>query len=128
MAKKPTRSKADDGMTSPPAAAPKVRARAQRELGGAIANREPEREQPNRFAAGPESISDQNDPDRVQQAPGDAVAARQEPDERSSGSSEEPSVEAIRRRAYEMYLERGGDHGLDFDDWVRAEQELRRGR
>ena len=29
-------------------------------------------------------------------------------------------------RAYEMYLERGGQHGLDFDDWVRAERELRR--
>jgi DNA helicase HerA-like ATPase len=56
---------------------------------------------------------------RVQQAPGDAVAAR---------PSTEPSDDDIRARAYEMYLERGGDHGLDFDDWVRAERELRQRR
>ena len=39
---------------------------------------------------------------------------------------EDPTDEDIRARAYEMYLERGGDHGLDFDDWVRAERELKR--
>jgi Protein of unknown function (DUF2934) len=134
MAKKPTRSKADDGMTAPPAAAPKVRARAQRELGGAIANREPEpqAEKLNSLSAGPESISGQmtDAADRVQQAPGDAIAARSEQDRehRTRDSASEPTVDAIRMRAYEMYLERGGDHGLDFDDWVRAEQELRQGR
>ena len=37
-----------------------------------------------------------------------------------------PTDEEIRARAYEMYLERGGHHGLDFDDWVRAERELKR--
>jgi hypothetical protein len=55
--------------------------------------------------------------DRVQQAPGDALAAR---------PAEEPTDEDIRARAYQMYLERGGLHGLDLDDWVRAERELRR--
>jgi hypothetical protein len=64
-----------------------------------------------------ESAADQ--PQRVQQAPGDAVAAR------PIGG---PSDEEIRARAYEMYLERGGHHGLDFDDWVRAERELRQRR
>ena len=39
-----------------------------------------------------------------------------------------PTDEEIRARAYEMYLERGGDDGLDFDDWVRAERELRQRR
>jgi hypothetical protein len=38
----------------------------------------------------------------------------------------DPTDEEIRARAYEMYLERGGHHGLDFDDWVRAEHELKR--
>ena len=47
-----------------------------------------------------------------QQAPGDTF--------------EDPTDEEIRARAYEMYLERGGHHGLDFDDWVRAERELKR--
>jgi hypothetical protein len=78
----------------------------------------------NSVADGPESISAAlapQDPDhaedRVQQAPGDAVAAR---------PAGEPTDDDIRARAYEMYLERGGRHGLDFDDWVRAERELRR--
>jgi hypothetical protein len=31
----------------------------------------------------------------------------------------------IARRAYEIYLERGGTHGADFDDWLAAERELR---
>ena len=43
-------------------------------------------------------------------------------------ATSEPSDEEIRARAYEMYLERGGNHGLDFDDWVRAERELRQRR
>lgn len=43
-------------------------------------------------------------------------------------STPEPSDDEIRARAYEMYLERGGKHGLDFDDWVRAERELRQRR
>jgi Protein of unknown function (DUF2934) len=36
----------------------------------------------------------------------------------------EPSVEEITRRAYGLYLGRGGDHGHDVDDWVKAEKEL----
>ena len=75
-------------------------------------------------ADGPENISralakegSDRAADRVQQAPGDALAAR---------PAGKPTDEEIRARAYEMYLERGGHHGLDFDDWVRAERELRR--
>lgn len=39
-----------------------------------------------------------------------------------------PSEEDIRLRAYHRYLERGGGHGLDYDDWLEAERELRRKR
>ena len=39
-----------------------------------------------------------------------------------------PSDEDIRVRAYHRYLERGGDHGADFDDWVEAEKDLKRPR
>ncbi|MBI5482567.1 MAG: DUF2934 domain-containing protein [Deltaproteobacteria bacterium] len=35
---------------------------------------------------------------------------------------------AVAERAYQLFLARGGEHGHDFDDWVRAEQELRRNR
>jgi hypothetical protein len=31
----------------------------------------------------------------------------------------------IRRRAYEIYQERGGLPGLDLEDWLQAESELR---
>lgn len=30
----------------------------------------------------------------------------------------------IARRAYELYLERGGSHGQDWDDWLAAEREV----
>jgi hypothetical protein len=111
MAKKATRSTADD-TTAPVEGASKGARRS------AKLNSAPDR---------PENISETlvareaaADPaERVQQAPGDAVAAR---------PSSEPSDEEIRARAYEMYLERGGNHGLDFDDWVRAERELRQRR
>ena len=31
----------------------------------------------------------------------------------------------IARRAYELFLARGGEHGHDVEDWVQAERELR---
>jgi hypothetical protein len=31
---------------------------------------------------------------------------------------------AVRERAYELYISRGGEHGQDQDDWFRAEQEI----
>jgi hypothetical protein len=36
----------------------------------------------------------------------------------------EPSGEEIACRAHELYLRRGGEHGKDVEDWVRAEKEL----
>ena len=33
--------------------------------------------------------------------------------------------EEIRRRAYELYEERGGQHGREQEDWFRAEAEVR---
>ncbi len=35
-----------------------------------------------------------------------------------------PSEEQVRVRAYQIYLERGGQHGHDADDWLQAEYEL----
>jgi len=35
-----------------------------------------------------------------------------------------PSTDAIAVRAYELFLERGGEHGRDVEDWLRAEREL----
>jgi DUF2934 family protein len=36
----------------------------------------------------------------------------------------DPITEAIALRAYELFLERGGQHGHDLEDWLRAEQEI----
>ena len=35
-----------------------------------------------------------------------------------------PTEAQIRVRAYEIFLERGGQHGYETDDWVQAEYEL----
>ncbi len=42
--------------------------------------------------------------------------------------TETPNLEDnIRRRAYELYEERGREDGHDLDDWLRAEDEVRKG-
>ena len=35
-----------------------------------------------------------------------------------------PLDEQIRQRAHEIYLQRGGQDGSDWDDWFQAEQEI----
>ena len=35
-----------------------------------------------------------------------------------------PTEHDIARRAYELFLQRGGGHGRDWDDWLCAEREL----
>jgi DUF2934 family protein len=46
---------------------------------------------------------------------------------RATDTSVYPSVseDKIRQRAYELYMQRGGQHGRHVDDWFRAEAELR---
>ena len=36
--------------------------------------------------------------------------------------------EAIRKRAYELYVDRGREDGHDLEDWFRAEEELMSGK
>ena len=36
-----------------------------------------------------------------------------------------PTFEQISEAAYHRYLQRGGQHGHDFDDWLEAERSLR---
>jgi hypothetical protein len=43
---------------------------------------------------------------------------------RSPGEPLEPRLERIARRAHEIYEARGGQHGRDLDDWLRAEREI----
>jgi hypothetical protein len=40
-------------------------------------------------------------------------------------ASRESTHEEIARRAYQLYEERGGEHGRDWEDWFQAERDLR---
>jgi hypothetical protein len=40
----------------------------------------------------------------------------------------EPTFEQIQMRAYEIYIQRGGQDGLDLEDWLQAEKELKTSR
>jgi hypothetical protein len=40
----------------------------------------------------------------------------------------EPTFEQIQKRAYEIYIQRGRQDGLDLDDWLQAEKELKTSR
>jgi hypothetical protein len=42
----------------------------------------------------------------------------------ASPKSSAPTAEATAKRAYELYLARGGEHGHDAEDWLCAEAEL----
>ena len=41
-----------------------------------------------------------------------------------SSARKSPLTEDIERRAYELYLSRGGTHGCDTDDWLQAERQV----
>ena len=43
----------------------------------------------------------------------------------TSATAGHPTEEQIRRRAYEIYIARGGSGGNPDSDWRQAEQELR---
>jgi hypothetical protein len=45
-------------------------------------------------------------------------------DDAEQGGRNTPSPEEIRKRAFEIHIERGGIHGCDLDDWLQAEREL----
>ena len=42
----------------------------------------------------------------------------------SSAVKAAPTYEEIAKRSYEIFLERGGEHGHAEEDWARAETEL----
>ena len=46
--------------------------------------------------------------------------------ERTAHPTQTPSElqEQIRRRAYELYEQRGGEDGRELDDWLQAEAEV----
>ena len=59
----------------------------------------------------------------VHAAPGNAGISKLVPTHNINGND----PDAVARRAYEIYLGRGGNHGADIDDWLKAERELKYG-
>ena len=56
-----------------------------------------------------------------------SYAARQKPATQSAGPpavSKRPRTEDIERRAYQIYVGRGGSDGHDLDDWLQAERQV----
>ncbi|MGA8230785.1 MAG: DUF2934 domain-containing protein [Candidatus Acidiferrales bacterium] len=45
-------------------------------------------------------------------------------EEQADSPVQHPNQEQIRRRAFEIHIDRGGIHGCDLDDWMQAEKEL----
>lgn len=50
------------------------------------------------------------------------VAQAMAKQEREIQLTDERIQEAIRLKAYDLYLQRGGQHGNDFEDWLTAEK------
>jgi hypothetical protein len=46
----------------------------------------------------------------------------------AAAGSREPTFEEIAEAAYHRYLKRGGRQGMDFEDWLEAERDLRSGK
>jgi hypothetical protein len=121
MAKRPTsRSQADDTAAAADGASRPRRPRTPKSNApqppGAPVPPEP---QPVRADANDERSIDR-DPGARPPASRDAVTS-----ESPSGSGQ-PTEDDIRVRAYHRYLERGGSHGREVDDWVEAEKELKK--
>lgn len=109
MAKRPTRSEADDT----PSAPSQPKSRRSRASTSAAAGGAASESATTQAARG--SVADQLPAD-VDRRMGALT---------SESMASEPSEDDIRMRAYQRYLERGASHGMDFDDWLEAERELR---
>ena len=49
-------------------------------------------------------------------------------EERTATAAGNSALDAeIRRRAYQLYVERGEEHGRDLDDWLQAKREFEDG-
>jgi hypothetical protein len=60
-----------------------------------------------------------------QPPPIDSAADMRLSGDAGSASERTPTYEEIAQAAYRRYLERGGQDGQDFDDWLEAERSLR---
>lgn len=71
-------------------------------------------------AAAQPGVPDPTDEVKEPPATDDEKSPVEEPDDPT-----DPTEDEIRVRAYHRYLQRGGEHGAHFDDWLEAERELK---
>ena len=45
--------------------------------------------------------------------------------ENGNGANGHFTSDEVAKKAYDLYLSRGGGHGADFDDWIEAEKQLK---
>ena|SRR5205085_8123521 len=76
--------------------------------------------------AAPENRNDASRAAKVQAIDGEGSSAQEVAAEARQRT--DVSDEQVARRAYELFIERGGEHGRHDEDWQRAERELRGGR
>ena len=57
-------------------------------------------------------------------APKAVKAGTEKVKEAATSSAAAPTHDEIAKRSYELFLERGGEHGHADEDWSRAEAEL----
>ena len=57
-------------------------------------------------------------------SPGKRATPKKKSSEKRTDSPGRRLEEQIARRAYELYLERGGQPGRELDDWLQAEREV----
>ncbi|MGH9331192.1 MAG: DUF2934 domain-containing protein [Vicinamibacterales bacterium] len=72
----------------------------------------------------PQSGEETKESGLVQRGSDELSSRRASSHARQRGRSPERRLDKIARRAYEIYEARGGEHGRDMDDWLRAEREI----
>lgn len=73
----------------------------------------------------PKAVADDQQSTRGRSAVAEPiVTASSEIVDESDPVSRPDTSERIALRAYEIYLERGGNHGQDLEDWLEAERQM----
>lgn len=74
---------------------------------------------------GQPQASQQPQPQQEQATEGSVATLERESEQNDRNAEGGLNTDDIARRAYEIYCERGCEHGRDMDDWLQAEHELK---
>lgn len=69
-------------------------------------------------------ISSQLRKSPINQVPANTSVTHTSPSQAAETDSQELAQDKVRRRAYEIYLERGAVAGFEVEDWLQAESEV----